>query len=90
MGGALKNLSSGKKRALHADFAPKAGDPACVSLLLGRPPMNINDAIQQLGDGDFQNIKNYTMKQKNVERVIEYCLCNDQGLKAVEVWGRVN
>ena len=66
------------------DFGVKQGDPPIVQTILNTRFPNYDAFLRTMTNQQFDMIHKYTMKQKNMDRVIDFIIDNETNLKSLK------
>ncbi len=79
-----------KRKITYNDFTVRQHDPEIIQQALTRPDLNIEQELLGMDQRVFEMFRVTVLKNKSMERIIDYCLSGDLLMKGVEVWKRAN
>ena len=75
----------GRKEAKTHDFIVNASDPPLVRGILERALPDFATCIHEMENDPFKAFYDFALKQRNFDRIVEYVIANDEGVKQLEV-----
>ena len=80
----LRGGSPKKKKAGTSDTRIQADDPELIKQILGNKMESFEDYLMSMNDADFKTFYEFSIKQKNFDRVINFVIENNTALNALE------